>query len=309
MATITSPRTASPTATPRITSPSVASLNSPVGTPTSSLRPSLEVTRPDGTTQPAPQKRNRAALRDYYNLKSRPETTPRSASIASNISDSTITSTDTATNLDANTSSPLLTKLDAASFSAPEFISSLLSTASLHDLLKTESALVSEIRNLDGERKALVYDNYSKLIKAVSTIGEMQKGMQKGTGAAVVTGLDAVGALEEKFGKLEVLVQEMAPDAGDDAAIEEERRQEDMRRQQDKVRWVLASPGRLQELDVDDAQKEWTAVQEVLDQWHGVKGVDSVREACEKVMKSKEVAAGRTAVAEDDEHVDTTAAD
>jgi vacuolar protein sorting-associated protein 51 len=40
----------------------------------------------------------------------------------------------------------------------------------LESVLKVEGALVNEIRGLDGERKALVYDNYSKLITATDTI-------------------------------------------------------------------------------------------------------------------------------------------
>lgn len=34
--------------------------------------------------------------------------------------------------------------------------------------------MVTEIRGLDGERKALVYDNYSKLIAATDTIRKVR---------------------------------------------------------------------------------------------------------------------------------------
>jgi hypothetical protein len=44
-------------------------------------------------------------------------------------------------------------------------------------VLKAENTLVGDIRTLDGERKALVYDNYSKLIRAVETIGKMRRSM------------------------------------------------------------------------------------------------------------------------------------
>jgi vacuolar protein sorting-associated protein 51 len=171
MATITSPRTESPAGNLRVTSPSVASpTHSSTNTPSSS---SIDLPRTDAPPATA-QRRNRAALRDYYNLKSKPSPQPasgslsRTASIASTTSDSTVTSHLTAQAAE-NGTSPLLAQLDDPSFQPAPFITKLLATASLRDILRTESALVSEVRNLDGERKALVYDNYSKLIKAVGT--------------------------------------------------------------------------------------------------------------------------------------------
>ena len=40
----------------------------------------------------------------------------------------------------------------------------------LQALVRMENDLVQEIRNLDGERKSLVYDNYNKLVAATETI-------------------------------------------------------------------------------------------------------------------------------------------
>ena len=39
--------------------------------------------------------------------------------------------------------------------------------------LMFRSRFIIEIKDLDGERKALVYDNYSKLIAAADTIGKV----------------------------------------------------------------------------------------------------------------------------------------
>ena len=52
-------------------------------------------------------------------------------------------------------------------------MSNKLAEESLEGLLKCEASLIGEIRGLDGERKALVYDNYSKLIGATETIGKV----------------------------------------------------------------------------------------------------------------------------------------
>ena len=280
MATITSPRIESPAG--QITSPSAPSSPSLTGTetPTSSVRPSIDLSRNDSkpTSGPA-QRRNRAALRDYYKLKSQPKPSSdlsRTASITSNASDSTITSTLN------NDTSPLLSKLDDPSFEADKFISSLLASATLRDILRTESALVSEIRNLDGERKALVYDNYSKLIKAVGTIGQMQRGMQKGEG-----GLDGVEKLEKKLMGLQVVVEELGTEKGEDQ--NEERKK--LKKQKEVVKWVLGAPSRLQRFCEEGkreyAELEWAKVKQVLDRWEGVKGVDEVRMGCAEAMKTQ----------------------
>ncbi|KIV83693.1 hypothetical protein PV11_05695 [Exophiala sideris] len=310
MATITSPRSESP-AIPRITSPSTPSAS---GTPTSSVRPSFDIPRSGaasaalpqhGTPVPnAAQRRNRAALRDYYNLKAArsggagagaDHDLSRKASIVSNASDSTITSY-AANNADQES---LTTQLDDPSFDAEAYVSELLKTASLRDILKTESALVSEVRNLDGERKALVYDNYSKLIKAVGTIAEMQKGMHKrepdrltalGIRKDPEPGLDGVEKLGEKLDGLLESVKQLGPQQTEDTKILVEAREK--RRQKETVKWALAAPSRLQGMlargDRDGAEQEYQSVLELLDHWKGVTGVTGLRVRCEQIMKASE---------------------
>ena len=282
MATITSPRTESPAGTIRVTSPT----SSNTGTPSTS---SIDLPRPEN--QPAPaattQRRNRAALRDYYNLKNKPSPQPqsgnlsRSASIASTTSDSTITSH--ATNNASDGTSPLLAQLDDPSFQPQTFISNLLSSASLRDILRTESSLVSEIRNLDGERKALVYDNYSKLIKAVGTIGDMQRGMQKRS-AGGDGGLDGVEGLQEKIAVLERNVKTLGPEDLDDEGKERRKR----RKEKELVRWVLDAPERIEAMveegNREDAEMDFARVKRVVDEWDGVQGVDEVRKQCQSAL-------------------------
>src|SRR2546423_9489822 len=188
MATTSSPRPQSPASSTRMQPPQVP--QSPSNTPTSSVRTSLDLPAPTNarSSSPAPtsnaHNRNRAALRDYYNLKSKvpgPHDPSRTTSDASPTSAATITSIaipDTATQPTDSASTSISTAaLDDPSFEAEPYISSLLATANLNTVLKVEATLISEIRNLDGERKALVYDNYSKLIKATRTIGRMRMNM------------------------------------------------------------------------------------------------------------------------------------
>lgn len=45
-----------------------------------------------------------------------------------------------------------------------------MAESTLQELLKLYTRVLGEVRALDAEKKALVYDNYSKLITATETI-------------------------------------------------------------------------------------------------------------------------------------------
>lgn len=153
--------------------------------PTSSVRSSLSIDRGSNNASALPlppttsTRRNRSALRDYYNLPPPPSnnTTNTTTSTATSTPPSPQPSTDPTDDGDGTTNTST-SALDAPDFSAPDYVHHLLSTASLGDVLRTESRLLGEIRGLDGEKKALVYDNYSKLIAATDTIGRMREEMQ-----------------------------------------------------------------------------------------------------------------------------------
>lgn len=122
---------------------------------------------------PAAARRNRAALRDYYGIKSPTAGPPDSvASPTGRGSESADGSQ--ALLLGHQAGLPgLISRLDALDregFDAGSFVRQVLETEKLEGLLALENELVGEVRTLDGERKALVYDNYSKLISATDTI-------------------------------------------------------------------------------------------------------------------------------------------
>jgi hypothetical protein len=245
----------------------------------------------------------------------------RTASIASNASDSTMTSSATHQTPDSG-SAALTAQLDDPSFDAEAHVSELLKTAGLRDILRTESVLVSEIRTLDGERKALVYDNYSKLIKAVGTIAEMQKGMHKrgeyygqqqdrfnpavalGKSERQSLGLEGVERLGGKLDALVAVVKELAP-AKTEGEVKDGRnlRNSDLTRQKETVKWALAAPSRLQDLvtrqEHDEARREHEAVLEVLAHWKGVHGVDDLRTECARIMMNVRHTSGHS---DDEEH-------
>ena len=164
MSTIASPREA-----PRRMNSSQA-----IVTPTSSSRPSLEIPRsaagspnpnsattPTAPTAPAATKRNRAALREYYNLKAQAKAAGApSLEITDAVGDTH----------DVEQSEIPPSELDRQGFEADAYVQKTLAESGLEDLLRTYTLILGEIRALDAEKKALVYDNYSKLITATETI-------------------------------------------------------------------------------------------------------------------------------------------
>ena len=317
MATISSPRPHSPTSSTRMQSPNVT--QSPSDTPNSSVRTSLDLPTP--ADAPAPittaQHRNRAALRDYYNLKSKqpgPQNLSRTASIASTTSTATVTSTavpeirvSTDTDPASISTSISTAPLDDPSFEPEPYISSLLASSNLKTVLKVEATLISELRNLDGERKALVYDNYSKLIKATRTIGGMRMNMngeERGVGGRGGVGDRRGGGLSKDgmrdLGRRVEGVRRLAEELGrggvegeGQEGAEERKEVKAQREKRELVRWVLDGPRRLSKMvengHMQEAEAEWKVIGRLLDKWDGVKGVEEIRKACEEAMRTAEV--------------------
>ncbi|KAE8154006.1 Vps51/Vps67-domain-containing protein [Aspergillus avenaceus] len=288
MSTLSSPR------------PSITSSRAHSPTPASSRRPSLDTlntnigpglsasSTPSTARAVSPSlhpRRNRAALRDYYNLKPSAAETPgarRSRSIPRPSDAGEVTSPSVVTTG---------TELDSPDFDAQRYVNHLLATSSLSTVLKAENTLVGDIRTLDSERKALVYDNYSKLIRAVETIGKMRQSMDdrgapltmtKTLGPSIAFVAETAGGLIQEGEEQQRRMKEAkASDAAERKKVEKE-----------TVRWVLDAPARLEKLVTDgkreDAENDWAEVQGILEQWKGVKGAQEVREACEKVLEDND---------------------
>lgn len=272
-------------------------------------------TLPTNTHGSDKARRNRAALRDYYNIK------PSDSLASQSLAPSSLTNTQS-DDLSSLSRTPLDQSskdgLDDPSFNANTYVSTLLASTDLQGLLQTEARLLSEIRGLDGERKALVYDNYSKLIAASETIGRvLRSGSQSHDSVyhertisdalsgnnskpreLVPPALDTlwstmaqIVSTAEKIAKVDVAGQKSL-------AIEIAKHEKDEKR--DVVRWVLDAPDRLERMLASDnetpdavrktdhaeaARKEWDKVQRILNEWEGVDGVEDLRKRCLAVMQ------------------------
>ncbi|RYP74923.1 hypothetical protein DL771_002707 [Monosporascus sp. 5C6A] len=152
-------------------------------TPTSSTRPSLDVPRspnpsitsPSLSNPPTATRRNRAALREYYNLPKSPVAlAPPSVEVTDALG---IRGVEGAEREQEQQSEVAESELDAADFSAEAYVARALAESGLEELLRLYARVVGETRALDAEKKALVYDNYSKLISATETIRKMRSTM------------------------------------------------------------------------------------------------------------------------------------
>lgn len=156
----------------------------------------------------------------------------------------------------------------------------------------------TEIRNLDSDRKSLVYDNYSKLLSATSTIRRMRGNMDPLAPTTHTLG-PAISHIAETATSLSSSMQgaQAKPDGlGISVRIEpdaaETEASSQAQAQKDTVRWVLDTPRRLRELidrDQDDqAEADWDQVRKILDKWDSVAGVKELRAECESIMEDEE---------------------
>jgi hypothetical protein len=243
-----------------------------ISTPTSSSRPSLDIPRStDGSPSRAapPQKRNRAALREYYNLQAAPASSP----VLKEDTSSTSSIHDTSDVLDS--------ELDAPSFNASAYIKHVLETQGLAELMRTYNGVLTDIRALDAEKKALVYDNYSKLIAATETIKRMRENM--GPLNPMASTLDPAIAriyemAEKVKGEMRVAVEEgREGDGGRGGEMEKERKREKAR---EVVLRVLGTPekvrGLMKDGKDDEARTLWESALRILERWkqRGVGGPD-----------------------------------
>lgn len=252
MSTIASPR------------PSISLSSRRTSTSTDTTTRSASTSRPAGPATGS-LRRNRAALRDYYGLKAGAPADGREAQ------------------------SPVVaelekqSELDQEGFDPDHYVKGVLAREGLEGVLRVEAGLVSEIRGLDGERKALVYDNYSKLIAATDTIRKMRTNMDPLT-PTTSTLQPAISHIAETAATLSnSLRQQHAPSNAAKAGGAEAKAS-----QQQTVRWALATPQRLQaklaEGRPDDAEADWKEVSSLLEKWQSVDGVSELRQSCERVL-------------------------
>lgn len=243
-------------------------------TPTSSTRPSLDAPRsatgspnPNSTavgTFPNPTKRNRAALREYYNIRNK--VAPPSVEITDDLDEH------------REASEVPLSEIDKEGFDAEAFVKEKLDGSAMEELLRLYTRTLGEIRALDAEKKALVYDNYSKLIAATETIRKMRVNMDPLNPMAST--LDpAIAHIYSQASSIRDALRETVPKP--DSAQKEAELQRQIRvRTKQLALEVLETPAKLRDLvndgRMEDARQLWKVSRKLLQTWKekGIGGDD-----------------------------------
>ncbi|KAF7722264.1 Vacuolar protein sorting-associated protein 51 [Apophysomyces ossiformis] len=77
-----------------------------------------------------------------------------------------------------NDTSPRPLDIDDTTFNSSKYFSKLLKEKPLRDLIEEDNKLMTEIREIDGDMKTLVYENYNKFISATDTIRKMKANVE-----------------------------------------------------------------------------------------------------------------------------------
>lgn len=180
---------------------SASSNSSGASTPTRPAQlPSLSVSKPSSSSAA-----RRNALREFYKLShSKPETIAEGSPSGSNAEGEGLQDADDdfATrpggDQDVNgldrylaTAAAAGTGADGSASVVDSYITSLVEKNDLKGLLRQENVLVNEIRTLDSEGKALVYNNYSKLTAASAILASLQTEVDEKLAADKIKDLEA----------------------------------------------------------------------------------------------------------------------
>ncbi|KAI0123682.1 Vps51/Vps67-domain-containing protein [Xylariales sp. AK1849] len=273
MSTIASPRE------PPRRMPSSQNINA--STPTSSARPSFDAPR-SATGSPNPNtsnafpstptplsaapKRNRAALREYYNLRNKAAAVTPSVEVTDPFGEH------------HEASEVPLSEMDKEGFEAEAFVRRSLAENGMEELLRLYTRTLGEIRALEAEKKALVYDNYSKLIAATETIRKMRANMDPLNPMAST--LDpAVAQIYSQASAIRESLRQSIPQPDGSRKEAEEARQRKLRTKQLALE-VLETPDRIRALvsegRLEDARQAWKTPRKLLETWkdRGIGGDD-----------------------------------
>ncbi|KAK7203543.1 Vps51/Vps67-domain-containing protein [Myxozyma melibiosi] len=164
-------------------------------------------------------------------------------------------------------------EIDRPDFKADEWLDRFVRENKAREFVAKENTLMHEIRTLEGEGKALVYDNYSKLITATETIQSMRSSMDplQPTTSALAP---AVAHIAEVSATLIATLSEKRKKA------DEDERERCVR----ELRAIVDAPERLRRMvregRGEEARAQWGELEGVLERMGEVRGVERIRREC-----------------------------
>lgn len=216
----------------------------------------LEVPSNDSKSSSA---RRRHALREFYKLQAQaPGESSPSASPVDDELESVHPESD----------------IDKEGITVEDYITKLVRHNDLQRILEAENGLVSEIRGLESEKKALIYNNYSKLILAANTLNTIQQD-------------DNVS--NEKIDQLHGSLKAVADLSTRILKSSKQSAQVDVNHAH-LAKWLLSVPERTKRFQengqIDKAQTEAKMALEMLDMMGlSSKSIETVTTACNEVLR------------------------
>ncbi|KAI8456203.1 Vps51/Vps67-domain-containing protein [Phakopsora pachyrhizi] len=122
------------------------------------------------------KRRARNLLRDYYGLNHSTVSTSQSSSSSKETNVEQIRSL----NADEGRGRDSIS-IDSPDFDPNAYFKKLIKDSSLKSLISTANGVISDIRELDGERQNLVYNHHHELVEASETIGKVNTTVTKST--------------------------------------------------------------------------------------------------------------------------------
>ncbi|KAI9000064.1 hypothetical protein BC832DRAFT_594284 [Gaertneriomyces semiglobifer] len=169
--------------------------------------------------------------------------------------------------------------VDGDYYNADLHLNKLLNEKQLIDLIQRDNELVAEIKQLDGDMKTLVYENYNKFISAADTIRRMKANVE---------------SMEVEMEQLSNRMNTINHSAGDiNNALEGQRNKLHQLYGADillkKLNFVLELPTRLNECvekgQYAQAVQYYTRVSSLLERYHHMSVFEKIEEECRVIIE------------------------
>ena len=228
----------------------------------------------------AKRRLNNDLLRNYYGLDSGSVTPNSIASGSMGIGDNTA--------IGSTSSDPL--DPDSTNFQVNLAFKKIMQQRSLSQLLKEESDLLTEIRELDGERQSLVYNHHHELVSASETM----KNMKEQADAL----LPSMNAMQSSLQSISATSESLILPKNITQSLPVSNKQHSSTESLDllsKAQPVIELPQRLRDAvllengqeGLTKAQGLWGSLESVLANWDeaGVRGAKEIMNECRQVLR------------------------
>lgn len=185
--------------------------------------------------------------------------------------------------LDADGSVPDPTDINSSSFQPEPFFQQLVNTNDLKELTRQQQKLQSELISLDNDLQNLVYDNYTKFIKASETVRSMKEGLVDLT-SQMKQLLASLGTVSEEAGIIRNDLKENRDKISRLVGIS---------RLFERIDFISRLPIKLQaHVDIGNyeaAVDMWLSAEKVLETQNHFESFVKIREDCKKIIEEIKV--------------------